>query len=127
MHSSQKLFFGVAFLALACVPACGQGTPVPPSPIPVPGGDVLPPLFNVFSPGIGTFLDGQDAEPNIITNFQGHVAMGYTLGSATDNKGNQYAVITDIRVYRGDYVGGVSTYIGGGTTSAKSHSTFVLI
>jgi hypothetical protein len=53
--------------------------------------------------------------------------MGYTLGTATDNKGNQYAVITDIRVYQGDYVGGVSTYIGGGTTSAKAHGTFVLI
>ena len=24
--------------------------------------------------------------------------MGYTLGTATDSKGNQYAVITDIRV-----------------------------
>jgi len=123
----QKLFFGVAFLALACVPAWGQGTPAPPAPIPVPGGDVLPPLFNVFSPGVGAFLDGQDAEPNIITNFTGHVAMGYTLGTATDNKGNQYAVITDIRIYQGDYVGGVPTYIGGGTTSAKSHGTFVLI
>jgi hypothetical protein len=63
----------------------------------------------------------------VITNFKGRVAMGYTLGNATDNKGNQYAVITDIRVYRGDYVGGVSTYIGGGTTSAKASGTFVLI
>jgi hypothetical protein len=53
--------------------------------------------------------------------------MGYTLGTATDNKGNQYGVITDIRVYRGDYVGAVPTYIGGGSTSAKGHATFVLI
>lgn len=102
-------------------------------PVPVPGGDVIPnpdgsnALWNVFSPGVGAFLDGQNAEPNIITNFKGHVAMGYTLGSATDGKGNQYAVITDIRVYQGDYVGGVPTYIGGGTTSAKGHGTFVLI
>ena len=127
MPSWRKWFFGAAFLALACVPAWGQGTPAPPSPIPIPGGDVIPQLFNVFSPGVGAFLDGQDAEPNIITNFKGRVAMGYTLGRATDNKGSQYAVITDIRVYRGDYVGGVSTYVGGGSTSAKSHSTFVLI
>jgi hypothetical protein len=137
----QKLFLGVAFLALACVSAQGQGPPPPQVlPIPIPGGDVLLPaqpipeggvlpsaLFNVFAPGVGAFLDGQDAEPHVITNFKGHVAMGYTLGAATDNKGNPYAVITDIRVYQGEYVGGVSTYIGGGTTSAKARGTFVLI
>jgi hypothetical protein len=117
----------MAFLALACVPGWSQGAPQPPNPIPVPGGDVFPPLFNVFSPGVGAFLDGQNAEPNIVTNFKGRVAMGYTLGTATDNKGNQYTVITDIRVYRGDYVGAVPTYIGGGSTSAKGHATFVLI
>jgi hypothetical protein len=90
----------------------GRGCFLPPQPI--PAGGVLPSaLFNVFSPGVGAFLDGQDAEPNVIANFNGHVAMGYTLGAATDNRGNQYAVITDIRVYRGHYVGGVSTYIGG--------------
>jgi hypothetical protein len=140
MSKWQELRLGLAFLALACVPVWGQGPPPQVLPIPVPGGDVFLPaqpipaggvlpsaLFNVFSPGVGAFLDGQDAEPNIITNFKGHVAMGYTLGTATDNKGNQYAVITDIRVYQGDYVGGVPTYIGGGTTSAKSHGTFVLI
>lgn len=141
MPKSLKLCLGLAFLTLACVPVWGQGPPpAQVLPIPIPGGDVLLPaqpippggvlpsaLFNVFSPGVGAFLDGQDAEPNIVTNFKGHVAMGYTLGAATDNKGNQYAVITDIRVYHGDYVGGVSTYIGGGTTSAKAHGTFVLI
>lgn len=141
MPKSHKLCLGLAFLALAGVPVWGQG--LPPAqvlPIPIPGGDVLLPaqpipaggvlpsaLFNVFSPGVGALLDGQDAEPNVITNFKGHAAMGYTLGTATDNKGNQYAVITDIRVYRGDYVGGVSTYIGGGTTSDQSRGTFVLI
>jgi hypothetical protein len=137
----QKLILGVAFLALAYVSAWGQGSPPPQVlPIPIPGGDVVLPsqpipeggvlpsaLFNVFSPGVGVLLDGEDAEPQVITNFKGHVAMGYTLGAATDNKGNQYAVITDIRVYQGDYVGGVPTYIGGGSTSAKAHGTFVLI
>ncbi|HYL84939.1 MAG TPA: hypothetical protein VE263_11940 [Candidatus Angelobacter sp.] len=123
----RKLCYGVALLALSSVSAWGQGAPLPPAPIPVPGGDVIPPLFNVFSPGVGPFLDGEDAEPQVITNFKGHVAMGYTLGAATDNKGNQYAVITDIRVYQGNYVGGVPTYIGGGSTSAKARGTFVLI
>jgi hypothetical protein len=122
MAHGSRLVYVLCILALCSLPLRGQVQPVP-----VPGGDVLPPLFNVFSPGVGAFLDGEDAEPHVITNFKGHVAMGYTLGTATDNKGNQYAVITDIRVYQGDYVGGVSTYIGGGTTSAKAHGTFVLI
>ena len=132
MSKLQKLCLGMVFLALACVAAWGQGTP-PAIAVPVPGGDVAPnpdgsnSLWNVFTPGVGPFFDGQDAEPNIVTNFRGHVAMGYTLGTATDNKGNHYAVITDIRVYQGDYVGGVPTYPAGGTTSAKRHATFVLI
>lgn len=133
MSRSQKLCLGMAFLALAVVPGMGQGTSIPPNPIALPGGDVLPnpdgsnALWASFVPGDGALLDGKNAEPNIITNFKGQVAMGYTLGTATDNKGNQYAVITDIRVYRGDYVGGIPTYPGGGSTSAKSHATFVLI
>ncbi|HEY3615334.1 MAG TPA: hypothetical protein VGK96_00895 [Candidatus Sulfotelmatobacter sp.] len=132
MTSRQKWFSGVAFLALACLAAWGQGTPAPIA-VPVPGGDVLPnpdgsnALWTSFVPGVGAFLDGKNAEPNIITNFKGQVAMGYTLGTATDNNGNQYTVITDIRVYRGDYVGGVPTYPGGGSTSAKGRATFVLI
>jgi hypothetical protein len=76
---------------------------------------------------VGTTFDGQNAEPNGVTNFKGQVAMGYTLGTATDNAGKQWAVITDIRVYQGDYVGGVSTFGGGGSSSAKAHSTFVEI
>ena len=106
---------------------------LPVQPVPLPGGDVLSnpdgtsALWTSFVPGVGAFLDGKNAEPNIITNFKGEVAMGYTLGTATDNNGNQYAVITDIRVYRGDYVGGVPTYPGGGSTSAKGRATFVLI
>ena len=130
----QKLCLGMAFLALACVPGgWAQGAPPPPNPIPLPGGDVLSnpdgsnALWTSFVPGVGALLDGKNAEPNIITNFKGQVAMGYTLGTATDNNGKPYAVITDIRVYRGDYVGGVPTYPGGGSTSAKGHATFVLI
>ena len=132
MSKWQKLCLGMACLALACVPAWTQGTPLP-NPIPIPGGDVIPNpdgssnLWNQFLPGVGAPFDGRDAEPNGITNFKGHVAMGYTLGTATDNKGNQYAVITDIRVYRGDYIGGIPTSDGGGTTSAKGQRTFVEI
>lgn len=128
----RMLWVTVTTLVLGGVAGLAQAPP-PPLPVPVAGGDVIPnpngssSLWNVFSPGVGAFLDGQDAEPNIITNFKGHVAMGYTLGTASDNKGNQYAVITDIRVYQGEYVGGVPTYIGGGTTSSRGRGTFVLI
>jgi len=141
MPKSHKLCLGLAFLALACVPVWGQGPPPPQVlPIPIPGGDVLLPaqpippegvlpsaLFNQFFPGVGSTFDGLNAEPHGITNFKGQVAMGYTLGTATDNNGKQYAVITDIRVYQGDYVGGVPTFGAGGTTSAKAHGTFVEI
>lgn len=130
MHRWQGSVLAL-ILGLACIPAWSQGTA--PIQIPVPGGDVLPnpdgsnALWNVFGPGAGAFLDGLNAEPNIITNFNGRVAMGYTLGDATDNKGTAYKVITDIRVYQGDYVGGIPAYPGGGTTSRKGHATFVLI
>jgi hypothetical protein len=97
-------------------------------PIPIPGGDIVPPLINVFANGVGPGFDGLNAEPHVITNFDGVIAMGYTLGSATDNTGKAYQVITDIRVYRGDYVGAQPTFAAGGTTSAmKAHGTFVLI
>ncbi len=140
MAKWQKFCLGLTVLTLASVSVWGQRLPPQVLPIPIPGGDVLLPaqpipaggvlpsaLFNVFAPGVGAFLDGQNAEPNVITNFKGNVAMGYTLGTAIDNKDNRYAVITDIRVFRGDYAGGLPTYTGGGTTSARAHGTFVLI
>jgi len=52
---------------------------------------------------------------------------GYTLGTATDNVGKLYQVITDIRVYQGDYIGALPTFGGGGSTSTKAHGTFVEI
>jgi len=112
--------------------AWAQVPPPQPLAVPIPGGDVIPaasgPLFiNQFYPGIGGFFDGQDADPHGITNFDGLVAMGYTSGTATDNRGNTYQVITDIRVFQGDYVGAQGTYGGGGTTSLRGHGTFVEI
>jgi hypothetical protein len=122
-------------LFLTSVAVWGQGQPAQVFPVPIPGGDVFVPpvvappgfLINQFSPGVGAIYDGEDAEPHGITNFKGHVAMGYTSGTATDAAGNAYQVITDIRVYQGDYVSGVLTYGGGGTTSARAHGTFVEI
>jgi hypothetical protein len=105
-------------------------------PIPIPGGDIIssPPygLFNQFFPGPPNQtppFDPMNADPQGITNFRGVTAMGYTFGTATDNHGNAYGVITDIRVYQGEYVGGetASANSAGATKSVPSHGTFVEI
>jgi hypothetical protein len=98
-------------------------------PVPLPGGDLLAPfgLFNQFFPGVGPVYDGLNADPHGITNFSGSVAMGYTTGTATDKAGRTYNVITDVRVYTGDYIGAVANEPAGGTKSARSHGTFVEI
>jgi hypothetical protein len=88
---------------------------------------VVPPFITQFSPGVGAGFDGLDAEPHGIVNFKGVTAMGYTLGVAKDNGGNAYQVVTDIRVYQGDYIGAVSTFGAGGSASGKARATFVEI
>jgi hypothetical protein len=70
------------------------------------------------------------AEPHVITNFRGLTAMGYTSGLATDNKNNQYVVITDIRVYKGKYIGGTAAdpvNTAGATVSSEASGIFVEI
>jgi len=123
------LAFGVALRA--------QIEPIPNltvQPIPIPGGDILPPygLANQFFPGPPNQtppFDPMNAEPHGITNFRGVTAMGYTSGTATDNQGNNYVVITDIRVYQGEYVGGeiAEANSAGATKSAHARGTFVEI
>ena len=67
-----------------------------------------------------------NADPHGITNFHGVTAMGYTSGFTTDQK---FAVVTDIRVYQGDYIGGEIADLNsaGATRSALAHGTFVEI
>ena len=100
-------------------------------PIPLPGGDILPPygLFNQFVPGPPNQnppFDRMNADPQGITNFHGVTAMGYTSGFTTDQK---FAVVTDIRVFQGDYVGGeiADPSSAGASKSARAHGTFVEI
>ena len=122
MAKRRKLGYALCILLVCAFPLRGQVEPVP-----IPGGDILPPLFNQFFPGVGAGFDGLNADPHGITNFRGVVAMGYTNGTATSNVG-PYNVITDIRVYQGDYIGAQATFGGGGTTSAKkAFGTFVEI
>ena len=104
-------------------------------PIPLPGGDIADGygLFHQFFPGPSGQtppFDPANADPQGITNFRGVTAMGYTLGSATDSKGNAYAVITDIRVYKGEYLGGKAVDLlnsAGYTKSEIASGTFVEI
>lgn len=103
-------------------------------PLPIPGGDKLPGfgLVHQFFPGPPNQtppFDPIGSDPHGITNFRGTTAMGYTLGRATDNKGRAYAVITDVRVYQGEYVGAESPNpnSAGYTNSAPARGTFVEI
>ena len=116
--------FAVSVLSSAAIWAQAQAPQV--FPVPIPGGDVVPPPINVFAPGDAALgFDGRDAEPYAIRNIKGMTAMGYTMGHATDSAGNAYQVITDLRVFQGDYVGARSTF--GRSASARAHGTFVLI
>ena len=130
----------VLFLLLAfSFPLRAQIEPIPNltiPPIPIPGGDIIPGygLFNQFFPGPPNQsppFDPMNAEPHGITNFRGVTAMGYTSGTAKDNSNNVYTVITDIRVYQGEFVGGETDpdlgITAGATKSAHAHGTFVEI
>ena len=120
------------FLLAFNVPLMAQIQPIPNlniQPVPIPGGDLVPGygIVNSFAPGPTGQTPPYDpigAEPNVITNFKGLVAMGYTSGPATDGNGKQYVVITDIRVYKGAYRGGKAGDFGqptaGATISALS-------
>jgi len=133
------------FLLLAfSVPLKAQIEPIPTlkvHPIPLPGGDVFSPsgpynplvppygLYNQFFPGPPNQnppFDPVNADPQGITNFRGVTAMGYTSGFTNDRK---FAVVTDIRVYQGDYIGGeiADPNTAGATRSARAHGTFVEI
>jgi hypothetical protein len=135
MRSSLGLLVVVLFVF--GVPLSAQIDPIPNltvQPIPIPGGDIISSygLFNQFLPGPPNQnppFDPMNADPHGITNFRGVTAMGYTFGAATDNHGTAYGVITDIRVYQGEYVGGevADANSAGATKSAASRGTFVEI
>jgi hypothetical protein len=108
---------------------------LPVQPIPIRGGDLVPAygIANSFvpgPPGQSPPFDPIGADPQVITNFKGLTAMGYTSGLATDNKNNQYVVITDIRVYQGKYIGGTAAdpvHTAGATVSEVADGIFVEI
>jgi hypothetical protein len=81
-------------------------------PKPIAGGDYFPDLphhragiIHQFYPVTAPIGDGPWAEPNGMTDFNGFVAQVFMGGNAVDNKGNQYIVDVDNRVYQGEYIG----------------------
>ncbi len=120
MRRLPKFAFATSLLASGCLPMQAQVYPVP-----IQGGDIIPPFVTQFLPGPG--LDGLNAEPHGIVNFNGIVALGYTSGTATDSAGNTYNIGTDIRVYQGTFIGAQANGGAGGSVSAPAHGTFVEI
>jgi len=98
-----------------------KGPPGATDPVPIAGGLVLPPQIHVFAPGpVDQGFQGVDTEPSVITNYRGFSAIGYPggFGTATDGNGNSYDVITDMRVFHGEYVS---------TDGTHHRGTFVFI
>lgn len=118
----RKIGWALFLLFVSPLLLCAQVLPVP-----IPGGDIIPPYVNQFFPGVGPGFDGLNADPHGINNFSGIVAMGYGVGTATDSRGTTYTVITDVRVYQGEYVGAVPDGGAGRTKSVHAHGTFVEI
>lgn len=98
-------------------------------PVPIPGGDFIPPdlappdgmLIHQFVPGplgVNPLFEGEDVEPNGITNFRGFIAMAVLGGTATDAAGQVYDMMSDMRVYQGEYVA---------ADGSHHHGTFVEI
>ena len=119
----MKRIAGFAVSVLGSAAVWAQAPPLQVFPVPISGGVVVPPVINVFAPGdpaIG--FDGRDAEPSVIEHIKGEIAMGYTTGHATDSAGAGYQVVTDLRVFQGDYVGATSSFV-----PTRAHGTFVLI
>ena len=138
----RSKFAPLLFLCLVCSLALtAQIQPIPNltvQPVPIRGGDLVPGygITNLFvpgPPGQNPPFDPMGADPQAITNFKGLTAMGYTSGMATDHSNKQWIVITDIRVYKGEYIGGQAdpqfdpTNTAGATASAKASGIFVEI
>jgi hypothetical protein len=87
----------VVILLLALAPAASafDGT----MPVPVPGSNHL------FSPGPASLgLQGLDANPSSIGDFDGTVALAYLKGRAKDASGRRFRMSNDMRVMTGRYL-----------------------
>jgi hypothetical protein len=81
-------------------------------PKPIRGGDFYPEaphhragIIHQFAPGpLANGFDGVWAEPNEITDFNGTVAQVYMGGTAVDDRGREYRVDVDNRIYQGQFI-----------------------
>lgn len=76
MAKRRILGYALCALLVCAFPVLGQVLPTPPvEPVPIPGGDIVLPLFNQLFPGVGAGFDSLNVDPHGITNFWGVVAM----------------------------------------------------
>lgn len=68
--------------------------------MPVPPGGP-----HIFAPGPrGLGLQGPQANPSSVGNFDGTVALAYLKGRATGGDGHRFLMLNDMRVMTGDYL-----------------------
>ena len=82
-------------LAFAPAASAFDGT----MPVPVPGS------AHIFAPGPTSLgLQGLDANPSSIGDFDGTVALAYLQGRAKDANGRRFKMSNDMRVMTGHYL-----------------------
>jgi hypothetical protein len=87
---------GVAMLVVATPSIAFDGAmPVP------PGGP------HIFAPGprsLGQGVQGLQANPSSVGDFDGTVALAYLKGRATGGDGHRFLMLNDMRIMIGDYL-----------------------
>jgi hypothetical protein len=106
---------GSTVLGSSTPAAAADGKRVLPAPKPIPGGLQIPggPRLHVFPPGppeitlpySGVQLQGLDVEPSVMTDYSGFTALAFHVGTAAGSDGKRYLLETDMRAFRGGYVG----------------------
>jgi len=87
---------GVALAALVTAPAARAFDGVMPVP---PGG------AHIFAPGPRALrLQGPQANPSSVGDFDGTVALAYLKARATGGDGHRFLMVNDMRIMNGDYL-----------------------
>jgi len=82
--------------------------------MPVPPGGV-----HIFAPGPRALgLQGPQANPSSVGDFDGTVALAYVKGRATGGDGHRFLMLNDMRIMTGDYLAADGT---------RHHGSFAFI
>jgi len=82
--------------------------------MPVPPGGP-----HIFAPGPRSLgLQGPQANPSSVGNFDGTVALAYLKGRATGGDGHRFLMLNDMRIMTGDYLAG---------DGSRHHGSFAFI